>query len=140
MKQDYKGYFTLDMRAFDFKRGSLERDLLIELSYRENKQRLKGTLPIGDFYVSQRELGEYFEVSAMTINRALKKLVDSGCITVVYKSKTKNKPSIFRLECVTHLNKMLHIQKEGIETLKNEDGSNLILFPKRDKNVTDNSK
>ena len=105
-----RGYIIIDLESFkQFKRGSIERELLLELSYRENRERLTNKLPKGHFYVNQVELSKELNVSQMTISRSLKKLVKNGCITEVEKSKKRGVPSIYGLICVIQQQEMFKV-------------------------------
>lgn len=128
-----RGYIIVDLESFkEFKRGSIERELLLELSYRENRERLNNKLPKGHFYINQVELSKELNVSQMTISRGLKKLVKNGCITEVEKSKKRGVPSIYGLVCVIQQQEMFKVDtKDNKKTQTPVKPKVLYLKPKK---------
>ena len=116
-----RGYVTVDLESLkEFKPGSIERELLIELSCRENSERLNNRLPKGHFYINQIELSKALNVSQMTISRSLKKLIKNGSVTDVLKSLKRCLPSIYGLICVIQQEEMFKVVPQNDEKPKKE--------------------
>jgi ribosomal protein S25 len=94
------GFYQQNNNMLKFDDSSEKEQILILFNHyicrKENLQRTKASLPRGQFYLSRYEIMKRYNVTESKAKGIIKKFVEFGIITQIYKGKNQNDLSIYQ--------------------------------------------
>lgn len=117
------GFYMLSNKALNKYNGSKDSGVILVLWHcmrQENKARISGELPKGDFEFTVRYCMEDLKITKHQVTKAMDILINDNIISPVYLSKSKGKPSLYRIENVAFSSQYVNENSETVNQTVDE--------------------